>query len=262
MRRRPITGAEYRDRVKILRKYFDNFGTDRFDLRRGLKPWQKALVSRYYNSLKEIASGIVTPVPLQKYPKSARKKIQKSAHQGRFHSPHLKYALVPTAEVGDEFEVKITPTADIEIVSRGVGRLYVDFEPLEIASNPYGTAEKIIETHPDIDRWFIQAGRHEIHTNPELRNMPPNAERIARALEYLTTSYGDMRFDRNDPNSHHYANWLGGLIGYRFGEQRDFKDYQSAKKAARAERKKLREELKRKKDERERQFKAFLKGLV
>jgi len=248
--RRKVTKTEkrYKEDVKLLRQYFNNFGPKNIDLRKHLSPQQKAKITRYSEDLSEIISGSFRKVPIYRYKtKKKKRKIQESVHQGAYYSPHLKYALVPVPSPKSEPKIEIHRDGSVVVSDSGVYRTYVNFNFDDLVMDRYNRIQEILDQFSNVRSWFISAGNHEIHRSPEAVNMPPDADHINFVLERLMEQYGADKYDPENPSSHFYGNWLNGLIGYRFDNQKDFKAYQRSKRLTRQAREDLRDRIKKNK---------------
>lgn len=242
----PTTSRQYKEAVKTLRQYYRNFSPDQIDLRKKLTPQQKSKISRYANDLYRLTRGSIRSIPIYRYKKGKQRRIQESVHQGQYFSRHLKVAFVPVSKPTAEPDIKITKKGEVEVREKGVTRYFYPLEKQKLITDPKDAVQDAIDEYPQVKRWFIAAGEHEIHRLPEWRNLPPDADQIATALEQIMNTYSADRFDSKNPSSKYFGNWLGGLIGYTFEQTKSFREYEASKRKARKLREKIREEGKRK----------------
>lgn len=190
--------------------------------------------------------GSTRPIPIYRYKKEKQRRIQESVHQGQYVSRQLKVAFVPVSKPTTEPDIKITKKGEVQVREKGVIRYFYPLEKQKLITDPRDAAQDALDEYPQVKRWFIAAGEHEIHRLPEWRNLPPDADQIATALEQIMNIYSADRFDSKNPSSKYFGNWLGGLIGYTFEQTKSFREYEASKRKARKLREKIREKGKRK----------------
>lgn len=242
----PKTSRQYKEAVKTLRKYYRNFGPDRIDLRRKLTSQQKSKISRYINDLRQLTRGSIRPIPIYRYKPEKQRRIQESVHQGQYFSRQLKVAFVPVSKPTAKPDIRVTKKGEVEVEEKGVIRHFAPISKEKLIIDPQNAVQDVLNEYPEVKRWFIAAGEHEIHRLPEWRNLPPDAEQIATALEQIMSIYSSERYDPTNPSSKYFGNWLGGLIGYEFKQTKSFQQYQASKRKSRQLRERIREEGKRK----------------
>lgn len=237
---RKLSNQHYIDAVKLLRrgyydsdrerysgKFADGFeARDGFDLRH-VDEWttaQKAEVTRLYHQVDALMARPFKVVRPRK-PENLRR-LQKASQHPR-HSGKLKVAFVPVARPGEDAEVKIHkatrahPKGRVTIRERGVDREPVTFDDAGISftdleNNTAGAMRELTKQFPG-KLYVPMAGEYEIKNGRD-------AEGIADLIRKLMNEYGTANGHKpNDPNSHHYKNWLFGVAVYNFRTYKEFK---------------------------------------
>lgn len=250
---RKLSNQHYKDAVKLLRhgyydesrerrsgKFADGFeARDGFDLRYvdDWTPAQKAEVTKLYNQVDKLMARPFQVVRSRK-PENLRR-VQKAA-QHITHPKKLKVAFVPVARPGEDADVRLYkptkkhPKGRVVITERGVKRTPVSFDEVGIsteflAEDTAGAVAQLVEAQPG-KLYVPMAGEYET------KGQAVSPQGLAGALAALMNKYSEEEgHDEDDPNSHHYSNWLHGVAVYNFRTQKEFKAYRNNRtKAARA----------------------------
>lgn len=224
--RKRITAADYRQRMRDIRKFVD-FD---YDLRKPLSSAAKARINSYHDAIEKL-----TIRPHQVFRARTEKNlraVQRFAQHDKRHKL-IKVAFVPT---DGESKAKVSISRRGEVRSK-VGHIRVFEIPLDtdrlIEEGADYVAEAIAEG-PEVQRYVIQAGAFEVPST----SLP---EFVVRDVSRIMAKYGADKYDPNKNSSHYFGNWLFGLNGYRFRKQDELTAYRANKKAAtqRASREKI-----------------------
>lgn len=174
--------------------------------------WQRKKVVKY---AKEIE--VLTARPFYAYTTRDQKKlytVQKAA-QHEHKLPSLKYAFIPT---DGETKPKVLINKKAKTVTFQVGNVTRHIIPIplkKLASNPQKAVIDAAKTVPQCKQFSVQAGPYEIYS---MGTRPISI--LSKDIEKLMMKYGDP--DRNN----YWGNWLGGIIGYTFSNQKSLQEYQ------------------------------------
>lgn len=200
---RAIKQARYKDRVKELRRYFDGFAaSDGYDLR-DFDNWtgaEKAKITRYWEVM---GIQIARPHVVKRYRKPSH---IKSAIQFAQQDRPLKgqrAVLIPSDDP-KSLQVSFNTKGDIKVKRRGVlvGKLL--FDRRAFLTDPIKELRRVIGK-TDATVFKLMNGPHES------RGVFSRATIEDRVMQILR-DYGDH--DEDDRRSHHWQNWLTGIIPY------------------------------------------------
>ncbi len=213
----------YGQRLKAIRPFVD-FD---YDLRKPLSSAAKAQISAYYGYIQKL-----TVRQHQIYRSNDPKKLR-AVQRFAQHDPHrfrkLKVAFVPNA--GDErMRITIDKDGRVRGKTRHIGQVEIPLDKYElIEADEEGRAaeyvEDAIDAAPSAKRYVVQAGEFEVPT-AHLRTT------VTRYVVDLMSRYSADNYDKDDKNSHFYGNWMFGITGYNFDDQKDMESYRAEKRRA------------------------------
>ena len=230
-----VTPQEYRERAHLIRHYTKGFdAAGGYDLRK-VGSWssaQKASVTRYFNLVKSLSAK---PHYIYRPRSKENLRVAKQA-LGVESYRKLKVGIIQVPSEGARAAVRITPQKQMKIKVRGVSRQLLPFEdygytPEDFALDPEGVIDAILEQENDFRYFTTMAGEFEVGAWQRGGKGIPEyhlPEKIKDAVMSLINAYNSDEHDPNDPNSHHYTNWMRGLIGYNFEQRKRFMDYNRA----------------------------------
>ncbi len=242
------TPLEFVEAIKLVRPYADGFtATDGYDIRSlnriKLKP--KARPRRRVDKVtgevfetKEYTPREINAVlsyakrkKLQRYfdvinfnmaephivKRPRNKKRLRSLQEFSQHEDYpkdLKVAFLPAAHGAKK--TKLVWKGDVlkKIIQNGITRYTINFDKKRFVQDP----EKEIDAalNQTSSKYFmVQAGKHVIYKSGGPANL------VKKEILNLQGRYGADKFDPNDPNSHHFGNWLNGIIGFDISEDYD-----------------------------------------
>lgn len=214
----------------------DGYYIDRIDL---LSDYKKRKIRTYFEELRAATQGGYY------YPFKPRKKenlkLAKIYSGQNLSLNQMQVAFVP-ARFKEKPSLKFK-RGEIKISEGGLRKTFVAFDNKALVLNPSKEIKRAIEKHaPKSFIFSIMAGRYEMiggHYSPTDRN-----EIIKNVIE-LQNKYNDKK------SGHYWENWLNGLQAYQFKTHEESMDYFTSQenviKRIKAENKKKREDLKRKK---------------
>jgi hypothetical protein len=88
----------------------------------------------------------------------------------------------------------------------------VYFDPDKLLEDPIAAGQEALDQLQGAKLYKLMFGPHES------RGTFKTPEAVLNSMAFFIGRYGDDEFDSDDAFSHHYGNWLGGVIGY-FGRR-------------------------------------------
>jgi hypothetical protein len=223
---RRIKTAALKDQAKAMRPYFGDMfkAKSGFDLRKPGKwtPAQKAKVTKYW---RVIAPQVARTHEARYYrvPENLEAAVMYTQQERLL--PGQKAALF--AKTPDEkIEVKVRGgRINVRRNSVEVGKVY--FDPDLLIADPIEAARQAMDQLKGAKLYKLMFGPHES------RGTFKTPEAVVNAMAFFIGRYGDDEFDADDPFSHYYGNWLGGVIGY-FGRRDTVENRVASEDAERA----------------------------
>ena len=250
--------------LRKIRPFVTGFGAKEGYNLRNVGEWtrgQKAQVTKYYKALSQLAAR-----PFHVYTSRDKDKVAQ-ARRITDQDPSLKKikgALVPVSTFGEKPHISVTDRGTMEATTDRMQKLWFDWDfygitPEEIAIDPEGATQAVIDQQPPGVLYGIQTGQYEFGKGVPL--LFPE-QRIASEVAKLVSKYSaDNGYDPDDSNSSWFGNWLFGLTGYRFPSVKDRTAWVRSTRAyaerRREERRKKRRQIRR---ERERKKRAEKRG--
>lgn len=200
-----IKRERYKQRVAELRRYFEGFkAADGFDLR-DVDEWtaaQKAKISRYWEVM---GIQVARPHVVKRYKRPERiKAAAEFAQQDRLLKGQ-KAVLIP-ADDAKELRVSFDKDDRIKVRRRGVYVNKISFNKRAFLADPITELRRVLNT-TDAQVFKFMNGPHES------RGVFNRDELEQRVLQIIA-EYGSDMYDKSDRRSHHWKNWLTGLIPY------------------------------------------------
>lgn len=202
---RAIREARYKDRVKELRRYFDGFAaSDGFDLR-DFDEWtgaQKAKVTRYWEVM---GIQVARPHVVKRYKRPDHIRAAAEFAQQDRQLPGQRAVLIP-ADDKKTLKVKFRKDGTIQVKRRGVivGKLF--FNKKAFLADPISELRRVLEQSP--------AQLFKFMNGPHESRGVFNREELEQRFAQIIAEYGGDMYDSSDRRSHHWKNWLTGLIPY------------------------------------------------
>lgn len=215
------TAEDYAEMARVIRPFTTGFDAKGgYDLR-NVDKWtrgQKAKLTRYFKQAVELGSR-----PFEMYWSSDKERMKvarETAGQPKGF-PAFSGVMVPVQTLGERVSISVdkekrlveidTPThkiIQVEWSDYGIG-------PDEFMADPEGAAAAVIADLQEkgYQKFAITAGAFSVGKGVPILFTPRYA---AENVKRLVEKYGDANYDPDDPNSHHYSNWLFGMRGYRF----------------------------------------------
>lgn len=225
--KRRIKNDALKEHVKKMRPYFGDVfkASSGYDLRK-VQDWSPALkakVTRYWQ--------VIAPqVARQHEPRFYRNKENLQAAimytQQERPLPGQKAALYAVAP-GEQLKVKVRK-GRVKARRNSVEVEKVYFDPDKFLEDPIEAGREALEQLEGARLYKLMFGPHES------RGTFKTPDAVLRSMAFFIGQYGDEQFDSDDPFSHNYKNWLGGVIGY-FGRRETVERRVEAEDAARAE---------------------------
>jgi hypothetical protein len=216
-RRQRITPAQYRQRMREIRKYvaFD------YDLRKPLSSAAKARINNYHAAIEKL-----TIRPHQVF--RARNPdnlaaVQRFAQHDKRH-PLIKVAFVPT-DGKNKARVSVNRKGEVRAKIGYVRMFEIPFDMERLVEEGAEYVKEAIAAGPEVKRYVIQAGAFEVPSTSLPRD-------IVQDVQRHMSKYGSDKYDADNPNSHHFQNWLFGVNGYTFRNQDELTDYRHNKQTA------------------------------
>jgi hypothetical protein len=217
----------YGQRLRAIRPYVD-FD---YDLRQPLSSAAKAQITRYY--------GYIQKLTVRQHQVYRSKNADNLRAVQRFaqHDPEryqrLTVAFVPNSGK-ERMKLRIDTKGRVRGKTGSIGQVEIPLDPYDLLeAEENGTAaeyvDRMIDEAPPAKRYVVMAGEFEV----------PSARHRGAITAYvvdLMSRYSSDRHDENDKNSHHYKNWMFGLIGYNFHAQAQLDEYRTTKRKATKER--------------------------
>jgi len=202
---RAIKRERYKDRVKVMRKYFDGFEASAgFNLREpnNWTPAQKAKVTRYWEVM---GIQVARPHVVKRFRKPERIYAAAEFSQQDRQLPGQRAVLIP---VDDPTNISISFSKDnqIKVKRSGVNINKLKFNRRSFLVDPIAELRRVL-TATDATVFKFMNGPHEsrgVFTRGELE------QRIVQII----AEYGAEEYDPSDRRSRHWKNWLTGLIPY------------------------------------------------
>lgn len=227
----------YREAVKVLRhgfldpdtmqrmgKFAEGFDPDSgYDLRKieSWTPSQKAKITRYFKEIDKLASR---PFKIYRPRKKEHLRAVQIASQHEKLLPGLKVAFVPVADPAAKLDIKVSKDR-VTFKHKGITKFTIPLNVRELLLNPRAEIERAIRENP-AKLYQVQAGKHLVPGSAD-------AGSIQEKVMFLMNRYGADKFDPNDDSSHYFGNWLHGLVGYTYHQERQYMAYQRAREAER-----------------------------
>jgi len=208
---RRIKNDMLKEHVKKMRPYFGElFKTGSgFDLRKpdSWTPAQKAKVTRYWQV---IAPQAARTHKARYYKNKENLEAAILYTQQERPLPGQKAALYAVSP-GETLQVKVRK-GRVRARRNSVDVKKVWFDPDEMLEDPVAAAQEALDQLEGAKLYKLMFGPHES------RGTFKTPDSVINAMAFFIGRYGDDEYDSEDPFSHHYGNWLGGVIGY-FGRR-------------------------------------------
>lgn len=199
------------ERVKKMRPYFGDVfkpssGYDLHDVS-SWTPAQRAKVTKYW---RVIAPNISRLHQARYYrdPKNLEAAITYTQQEAMLKGQRA--ALFPIAP-GEKLSIKIRKGRVVSAKRNSVEVRKVYFDPDQLLEDPIEAARDALEQLEGARLYKLMFGPYES------RGTFKTPDAVLNAMAFFIGRYDD-EFDSDDPFSHHYGNWLGGIIGY-FGRR-------------------------------------------
>lgn len=208
-------GIGYAKAYRVISPYV-NF---QVDTRKLITVAEQRKISKYFREYKKLTAN---PVHIYKSKKKTNLQfVQKQTGQPKGF-PGFKVAFVPVSEEGAKIKISIRKykngkrklvISDSHIIRKTFLFSEYEAEELETLDNPEPTVNGILKDSKGIDQFTLMCGNHETKQSVERQFLLEQVERF-------TQTYG---------NAHE---WLFGVIGYSFKDQKDINAYRSARNSA------------------------------
>ncbi len=208
---RRIKNEALKEHVKKMRPYFGELfkAGSGYDLRK-VANWpasKKAKVARYWQVIAPQAARL-HKARYYKNKENLRAAILYTQQERPLPGQTAAlYAVSP----GERLEVKVRK-GRVKARRNSVEVEKVYFDPDLLISDPMAAADEALDELEGARLYKLMFGPHES------RGTFRSREAVKSAMAFFIGRYGDDEYDTDDPFSHHYGNWLGGVIGY-FGRQ-------------------------------------------
>jgi hypothetical protein len=205
--KRRIKNDSLKEHVKKMRPYFGELfkAKSGFDLRKpgSWTPAQKAKVSKYWQVIAPQAAREHVP----RYYKN-KENLEAAILYTQQERPlpgqtAALYAVAP----GEKLTVKVRG-GNVRARRNTVDVKKVWFHPDTLLEDPIQAGREALAELEGAKLYKLMFGPHES------RGTWKTPDAVLRNMSFLLGQYGDDQFDSEDPFSHHYGNWLGGIIGY------------------------------------------------
>ena len=197
--------------VKKMRPYFGDMfkAKSGFDLRKPdtWTPAQKAKVTRYWQVIAPQAAR-THKARYYKDPENLEAAVMYTQQERLL--PGQKAALYAVAP-GEKLTVKVTK-GRVKARRNSVEVNKVYFDPDLMLEDPVQAGRDALAQLEGAKLYKLMFGPHES------RGTFKTPDSVLNAMAFFIGRYGDDEYDSEDPFSHHYGNWLGGVIGY-FGRR-------------------------------------------
>lgn len=209
--KRRIKNDMLREQVKKMRPYFGELfkAGSGYDLRKvnHWTPHQKAKVTNYWRVIAPQAARSHS-ARYYRDPENLEAAIMYTQQERPLKGQKAAlYALTP----GETLKVKVKK-GRVKVRRNAVAVDKVYFDPDVLISDPIRAAREAMEQLKGAKLYKLMFGPHES------RGTFKSPEAVLNALAFFVGRYGDEEYESDDPFSHHYGNWLGGVIGY-FGRR-------------------------------------------
>jgi hypothetical protein len=222
---RRIKNDALKQHVKKMRPYFGDLfkAKSGFDLRKpdSWTPAQKAKVTKYWQVIAPQAARDHEP---RYYKNKENLEAAILYTQQERPLPGQKaalYALTP----GETLTVKVRK-GRVKARRNSVEVDKVYFDPDLLLADPIAAGREALAELEGARLFKLMFGPHES------RGTFKSPEAVLNAMAFFIGRYGDDEYDSDDPFSHHYGNWLGGIIGY-FGRRETVENRLEAEDSAR-----------------------------
>lgn len=208
---RRIKNDALKEHVKKMRPYFGDMfkAKSGFDLR---KPdtWtaaQKAKVTRYWR--------VIAPQAARTH-KARFYRNKENLEAAVMHTqqerllPGQKAALFQVAP-GESLKVEVRK-GRVTSQRNSVPEKKVFFDPYRMLEDPIATGREALDQLKGAKLFKLMFGPHVS------RGTFRTPDAVLNSMAFFIGRYGDDQYDSDDSFSHHYGNWLGGVIGY-FGRR-------------------------------------------
>jgi hypothetical protein len=217
-------GINYAQHLRDIRPYV-NFD---YDLRKPLSSAAKAQISRYYGYIQKLA--VREHQVYRSRNLDNLRAVQRFAQHDPKRFPRLTVAFVPN-NGKERMQLRIDAQGRVHGKTSSIAQVEVPFDPLELmAAHEAGKAREYIEAAivaaVPAKRYVVMAGEFEV----------PSARPRNIIADYVVDLMGRYSQGEDDKNSHHYKNWMFGLIGYNFHAQAQLDEYRADKRRATKER--------------------------
>jgi hypothetical protein len=209
--KRRIKNDMLREQVKKMRPYFgDGFKAKTgYDLRK-VASWPAKLKSKVTKYWHVIAPQVARTHEARYYKNKENLQAAVMYTQQERLLPGQKaalYALTP----GETLTVKVKK-GRVKARRNSVVVDKVYFDPDLLLADPIAAGREALEDLEGARLYKLMFGPHES------RGTFRTGDAVLNAMAFFIGRYSDDEYDSADPFSHHYGNWLGGIIGY-FGRR-------------------------------------------
>jgi len=216
------TRVNYSEKLKFIRPFVDF----NFDLRKKLTSAEKRKITIYFNEI-----DALTARPYHTYRSRDKRRLSKAQKYGQHEKvlKDLNTAFIPTS--GQDIRLTFDKNNNIKVISKHVRSSFIEFDPLELAWDPYAYTNESIKKNKKAKAFTVLAGRYEI---PQVSTRAL----IADTVNNLCAKYSE------DTKNNYFGNWLIGLNAHEFKEQDDIFSYMKDKEKAKSKIKKLKKKNK------------------
>lgn len=225
--RRRIKNDALKEHVKKMRPYFGDLfkAKSGFDLRKPDK-WtaaQKSKVTKYWHV---IAPQVARSHEARYYRDPENLEAAVMYTQQERLLPGQKAALFSLTP-GETLNVKVKKgRVNVKRNSVEVEKVY--FDPDKMLEDPIGAGRDALAQLEGAKLFKLMFGPHES------RGTFKTPDAVLNSMAFFIGHYGDDQFESEDQFSHHYGNWLGGVIGY-FGRRESVESRVEREDSERAE---------------------------
>lgn len=210
------THIAYANKLRAIRPYVDF----NYDLRHELHSSQKAKINKYFGEISKLQLR-ETQIYRSRDKKRLRVVQQFAQHDIKKY-PAITVAFIPNN--GQKMRIRFNAHGEVvgEIYGGKIRQINIVLDPVRLINEGEEYLDHVIDNAPKMDQYVPQAGEFETHQSLA-------RPFITSAVLRLMNKYDSTHFDVKDKNSHHFANWLHGITGYKAKAVTDISRYRADK---------------------------------